>query len=120
MEEDEGADRPAESHHGNEDLPGSNPTGFPEDGRDEQSDDRAPEGECRSHRSEDSLDLPRADSLDPIRPAIDIHSCELDDLLLRHRHPRIIAPRGRRNCHVFVTSSSGSVTGARHAKRSQT
>jgi hypothetical protein len=81
MEEDEGADRPAESHHGNEDLPGSNPTGFPEDGRDEQSDDRAPEGECRSHRSEDSLDLPRADSLDPIRPAIDIHSCEGTDIL---------------------------------------
>src|SRR5919198_2077050 len=91
MEEDEHANGYAEGRQADEDLPRSDPTGFPEDCRDDQSDNRATDGKRRSHSQEDSLDLPAVDPLDPIRAAVHLRRRELDRPLLRdlgHRRRR--------------------------------
>jgi hypothetical protein len=76
VEEDHRAERRAESHCGDDDLPRSEPDDALEDRGDDQREDRGREGERRPHHCKHSLDPPTVDPLDSIRA--DVSSCELD------------------------------------------
>jgi hypothetical protein len=73
------------------------PSDFLEHRRDGHRDDRARDGERRSHHRKESLDFPAIDPLDPIGTVVDLRRRELDHPLLvplSHRHCRSSPPAG--------------------------